>query len=482
MYKRNAQGWSKHLDFFVIDEITLQISLILACLLRQGYMPYEAPIYRILAAVLVLTDAIVIMLLNTMHNVIKRGLYEEFVCTIIHCMMVLGIATIFMFVTQSGFIYSRIVLFVTTIIHMLIGYLTRVTWKKIITDVGLQYYKKRVMLAVLEEDSAENALKRLLDSENRDYDIVGIILKTNINGKKQINNIPIVSSMEDASDYICKEWVDSIYIDCSSTDPVIAQLMNDCHEMAVPVHYHVPGMSEDGSKMFVEKIGANTVLTSAINYATPVQAMMKRIIDIIGGLIGSIFAILIILIIGPIIKIQSPGPILFKQERIGRNGKKFRMLKIRSMRIDADEIKKELMDQNRVKDGMMFKISFDPRIIGNKILPDGTKKTGIGDFIRKTSLDEFPQFFNVLAGQMSLVGTRPPTVDEWGKYKYHHRARLGCKPGITGMWQVSGRSKITDFEQVVKLDTEYITNWSLGMDLKILFKTIWIVLGKDGAM
>ena len=80
------------------------------------------------------------------------------------------------------------------------------------------------------------------------------------------------------------------------------------------------------------------------------------------------------------------------------------------------------------------------------------------------------------------MGTRPPTVDEWGKYKYHHRARLGCKPGITGMWQVSGRSKITDFEQVVKLDTEYITNWSLGMDLKILFKTIWIVLGKDGAM
>ena len=100
--------------------------------------------------------------------------------------------------------------------------------------------------------------------------------------------------------------------------------------------------------------------------------------------------------------------------------------------MNADEKKKELMEQNRVKDGMMFKMDFDPRIIGNEILPDGTKKTGIGEFIRRTSLDEFPQFFNVLLGQMSLVGTRPPTVDEWEKYKFHHRARLACKPGVTG--------------------------------------------------
>ena len=150
--------------------------------------------------------------------------------------------------------------------------------------------------------------------------------------------------------------------------------------------------------------------------------------------------------------------------------------------MDAEERKKELMEQNRVKDGMMFKMDFDPRIIGNKILPDGTKKTGLGDFIRKTSLDEFPQFWNVLKGEMSLVGTRPPTVDEWEKYELHHRARLATKPGITGMWQVSGRSKITDFEEVVKLDTQYINEWSMGMDLRILFKTVLMVLKREGSM
>lgn len=152
------------------------------------------------------------------------------------------------------------------------------------------------------------------------------------------------------------------------------------------------------------------------------------------------------------------------------------------MYMDAEERKKELMAQNKISDGLMFKMDFDPRIIGNKILPDGTRKTGIGEFIRKTSLDEFPQFINILLGDMSLVGTRPPTVDEWELYEPHHRARMSFRPGLTGMWQVSGRSNITDFEEVVKLDTQYISEWSLRLDVKILWKTVWSVLKSDGAM
>ena len=147
--------------------------------------------------------------------------------------------------------------------------------------------------------------------------------------------------------------------------------------------------------------------------------------------------------------------------------------------MDAEERKKELMAQNKISDGLMFKMDFDPRIIGNKILPDGTRKTGIGEFIRKTSLDEFPQFINILLGDMSLVGTRPPTVDEWELYEPHHRARMSFRPGLTGMWQVSGRSNITDFEEVVKLDTQYISEWSLRLDVKILWKTVWSVFKSD---
>ena len=195
--------------------------------------------------------------------------------------------------------------------------------------------------------------------------------------------------------------------------------MDACATMAVPTHYHVPYLGRSGVKRFSEKIGGTSVLTTAVNYATPVQILIKRLFDIFAGVIGSIIAVLIMIIIGPVIKIQSPGPILFKQKRVGKNGQHIWIYKIRSMRMDAEQMKQELMDDNLVKDGMMFKMDFDPRIIGNKILPDGTKKTGIGEFIRRTSLDEFPQFFNVLLGQMSLVGTRPPTEDEWEKYKFH---------------------------------------------------------------
>ena len=178
--------------------------------------------------------------------------------------------------------------------------------------------------------------------------------------------------------------------------------------------------------------------------------------------------VLITIFIGPIIFIKSPGPIFYKQKRIGKNGKQFNMYKFRSMVMNADALKKDLMSQNQVKDGFMFKIKNDPRII-----------PGIGNFIRKTSLDEFPQFINVLKGDMSLVGTRPPTVDEWNKYELKHRIRMAIKPGITGMWQVSGRNKITDFNDVIKLDSYYINNWSLSLDISILFKTVISLLKRD---
>lgn len=237
-----------------------------------------------------------------------------------------------------------------------------------------------------------------------------------------------------------------------------------------------------GKKQLVEKLGNYTVLTTSINYATVKQTFMKRSLDIIGGLAGCILTGIIFIFVAPAIYIQSPGPIFFSQVRVGKNGKKFKMYKFRSMYMDAEERKKELMKDNRVEDGMMFKLEFDPRVIGNKILPNGEKKTGIGNFIRKTSLDEFPQFLNVLKGDMSLVGTRPPTLDEWEKYELHHRARLAIKPGITGMWQVSGRSDITDFEEVVKLDMKYIANWNFGLDIKILIKTVASVLRHEGSM
>lgn len=240
--------------------------------------------------------------------------------------------------------------------------------------------------------------------------------------------------------------------------------------MGITVHIKLARVADDSSNQIVEKLEGYTVLSTSINMVSAGQLIFKRTMDICGGLVGMLLTGIIFIFVAPIIYIKSPGPIFFKQVRIGKNGKKFNIYKFRSMYMDAEERKKELMAQNDIKDGMMFKMDNDPRII-----------KGIGNFIRDYSLDEFPQFWNVLIGDMSLVGTRPPTVDEWEKYEMHHRSRLAFKPGLTGMWQVSGRSNITDFEEVVRLDTEYIKKWSPGLDIMILFKTVAVVLGKVGS-
>lgn len=279
-------------------------------------------------------------------------------------------------------------------------------------------------------------------------------------------------------EYTCREWIDEVFIDKLASAELRTELTEHFVEMGLTVHWALV-KEEDYlfQRQYVENLGPYTVLSMSVNMMSVRQAFAKRAMDIVGGIVGCLITMVLCVIVGPLIYLKSPGPIFFKQTRIGKNGKKFQMYKFRSMYMDAEERKKELMAQNKVKDGMMFKMDFDPRIIGSEKGPG----KGLGNFIRKTSIDEFPQFINVLKGDMSLVGTRPPTVDEWEKYQLHHRARLATKPGITGLWQVSGRSSITDFEEVVKLDTKYITNWSIALDLRILLKTVLVVVKKDGA-
>ena len=508
VYQRNSQNWIKHLDFILLDMISLFLAFFLSYyqytrtfqLISNGY-------YRTMLLVLCLLDIIIALAFNSMHNVLHRGYYDELIATLRHVFLVLVTATLLLFALKMSEIYSRLILSFTAVYHCILGYLTRSIWKALLNHRGLPK-EYRSMILVCREEDVSTVLSRQ-DPLNSTV-ISGLVLTDRDAEGENVKGLPVVANLENAATYICREWVDEVFFfpesiaelevqknngknysnassidaesdsDCLYHSNPVATLIEECRQMAIPVHIRVP-LGERGGKSFLEKVSGFHVVTTTVNYASPSQMMLKRAADIVGGLIGSMCALVILMIVGPIIKLSSPGPILFRQERIGQNGKRFKILKIRSMNANAEAQKDQLQKENIMSGGMMFKMDFDPRIIGNKVLPDGTQKTGIGEFIRRTSLDEFPQFYNVLKGDMSLVGTRPPTVDEWEKYEYHHRARLSMRPGITGLWQVSGRSEITDFEEVVRLDTDYITNWSPGLDVKILFKTIRVLFTQKGA-
>lgn len=196
------------------------------------------------------------------------------------------------------------------------------------------------------------------------------------------------------------------------------------------------------------------------------SSLIKRFIDVCGALIGLLLLVCIFVPIAIAIKLDSPGPVLYAQERYGLNGRTFTLRKFRSMVPDADLLKNQVTNEAK---GLIFKNQNDPRV------------TRVGQFLRRTSLDEFPQFWNVLVGDMSLVGTRPPTGDEVAKYKPHHWQRLMVKPGLTGEWQVNGRSSISDFEEIVQLDLRYQERWTWLYDLQIIARTLGVLLNRTGA-
>jgi len=482
MYRRDAKGWLKHFDFMVIDLVVLQAAFVLSYMIRHGIKnPYGVEIYANMGMFLTLCDLVIIFFTEPFRNILKRGYYREMEAIVQQTFFLELFAVLFLFVRQTGEAYSRTSMFLMGVLYAVIGYVVRLGWKKVIKS-NLKDGNRSLLIVTTSEDAAKT-IQNIRSNNFGSFHYAGLVLMDKDLSGTAIENVPVVAGGENASAYAQKTWVDEVFVSLPETIVFPQKLVDDFVEMGVTVHLNLSRVSNTpGKRQLVEKVGSYTVLTTSMNYATTKQAFFKRGLDIVGGLVGCLICGVLFLFVAPAIYLSSPGPVFFTQERIGKNGKRFKMYKFRSMYMDAEERKKELLAQNKMNGSLMFKLDFDPRIIGNKILPDGTKKTGVGQFIRSTSIDEFPQFFNVLKGDMSLVGTRPPLISEFEAYQQHHRARMSVKPGITGLWQVSGRSEITDFEEVVRLDTQYINEWSIGLDLRILLQTVITVLKRKGSM
>ena len=472
MRTKEMAAWYRHFDFILIDLFCMQAALAIAYSFRNGWsMIFEESYYSRMAVTLMILQLIVVFFCESYSGIMKRSHFEEFKQTLFFASEVLIAFIIFNYLAKFETDYSRMVIVIVWELGIIFSYLCREWRKKAIHKNSVdQRNQKESMLILADSKSVRTVMKKISEDGYHGIALHGIILLDKNRTGEQIDGIPVVASAENAVEYLCQNWVDRVIEVCEKEEQTAEDILRDCEEMGITVHRALPESFDNGWKKRVENIGGYTVITDSIEPAGPAEAALKRLADIVGGLAGCVITGILFLFAAPAIYINSPGPIFFSQTRIGKNGRKFKIYKFRSMYMDAEERKKELMKQNKVKDGMMFKMDNDPRII-----------KGIGNFIRKTSIDEFPQFFNVLKGDMSLVGTRHPTVDEWEKYEKHHRVRMAIKPGLTGMWQVSGRSSITDFEEVVALDLKYIREWSIGLDIRILLKTVKIVLTGSGS-
>ena len=457
---------------FCIDMLGMLASFFLSGYIRSGILVpgFMTGIYGNLLVVLLIAIIGINYLGETNKNILKRGYYVELVSIMKEQGKLAFIVFGYMFAVHVSSSYSRIFLTLFFVFNILITYILR-SYMKLILMLG---YKKsnasnKVMLVTVSKNVGEIIRKIRSEYEWMIYtDTIAILDKNRIGDR--IEGIEVVANRDNLFEMARLKVVDEVFINIPRNYQVdMEELILEFEKMGVIVHVNIElfGNLQMKEKR-VDEFAGHHVITFASSMFEPKYIILKRFIDIIGGLTGCILIIFLMLILAPAIKLESKGPLVFSQTRVGKNGRRFKIYKFRSMYQDAEERKKELMNQNEMK-GLMFKITDDPRI------------TKVGKFIRKTSLDEFPQFFNVLMGDMSLVGTRPPTEDEFLQYEGRHKRRLMMKPGLTGLWQVSGRSDVENFEDVVKMDLKYIDNWSMGLDVKLIVKTIGVVLFGRGA-
>ena len=496
MYKRKVRGWSQHIDFIVFDNLCMFLSLFVGFLLAKETGVLVSRFFWRIALQAMLVNLVVMIVLDTYHSVLHHSPWDEMLRLLAQTGHVILILLVFQLLDQSAKNSLPTIALYSVPLYLIICYFERQAYKSFLKKKH-HILNRHSLLIALEASQIPTVIPRLLRSNYGAYRFSGLAIMGDEPSEEQarqalrplweqypeLETIPIVATADTLEQYLTNNWVDEVYLDVPPKADLPVDLINNLMRMGITIHTALTNLDELESRhKNVEWICGHLTITTSLGYTTSRDLLLKRIMDIAGGVVGSLITVILTPFVASAIMLADPGPIFFKQTRIGENGKKFQMFKFRSMYMDAEARKEELARQSGQENHLMFKLEYDPRIIGQELLPNGKRKKGVGGWIRDLSLDELPQFFNVLKGDMSLVGTRPPTVDEWRRYEPFHRSRMSTKPGITGLWQVSGRSEIRDFDTVVRLDREYIENWSLKQDLHILFKTIGVVLTRKGAM
>ena len=472
MYQRKNQV--QELKICIIDCLGASLSFLLAGLIRFQSLTvfWQATDFEPALLGILLIHSIVFYVIRVYEGIYRRGPWREFMKTLkYNVVLIMGI-TLYSFCTKNMMEYSRATLLFFAIINQFVIFALH----RIIYHYSALVHKRsdsinRILL-IADRESAETVVRSLNGNSGVDGRVTAVALMDAFLEGKTIENVPVVANRNNVLEYVVREVVDEVFIhvaDLKREEQYYKHLILELEKMGIVVNVNVEifNLGSEGTKR-IYQLGDYYVAAFVTRLYDYRLMLVKRVIDIIGAVVGLFITLILTIFVAPAIKLESKGPLFFKQIRVGKNGRPFTFYKFRSMYAGAEEQKLALMEQNEME-GNMFKIENDPRI------------TKVGRFIRRTSIDEFPQFWNVLKGDMSLVGTRPPTIDEYEHYEGWQKRRISFRPGITGLWQISGRSNIKSFDEVVKLDLEYIDNWSLGLDFKILAKTVIAVFSGIGA-
>ena len=473
----NSKSKLQTILLFLADLISITVAVPLALyLLLWRYHSIEAQSSDILFLGFVAASSFLVsfFVTNSKRDVSNYSVRRFFLNRLAATLTLFASFTILIVSAKSVWSAYRLYLGLTAVLYGLLSLILRALIHRWLIK---NYRKTRSALLtgiVTTADRAEEITQALGYHWSRR--LVGIaLLDGNDSIPDRINGIPVKAGADNFMDWLRLEPLDEIFVDIPyENGSELIPLLEQMQSMGVVVHLNVnfcDQIREDRKlhlRPMLMTVRGKPMLTFAAAQHNQFALIVKRVFDFLIGLVGSILSLPIILLVAIPLLIESPGPLIFSQKRVGKNGRVFKIYKLRSMYRDAEARKAELMEKNQMS-GHMFKMKDDPRI------------TKVGKFIRRTSIDELPQFWNILRGDMSFVGTRPPTVEEYEQYDSHHKRRLSLNPVLTGLWQVSGRSDITDFEDVVKLDCSYIDNWSLWLDFKIILKTIPVVFGNRGA-
>lgn len=469
---------------FLIDLLSLVLSIGLAWGLTAGVLhkmgDFQLDDLVEACFLLLLAYILTFITFDQSENIVNRTPIREVEIAVRFNFLLTLIDAACLALTKASMLHSRYFLVFVPVIDVFVMTGAHAALKKML--VRSRYTKgiQSLVGVVTTQENASPILEELKKDWSKRVTGLAILEAAPEQLHTEIDGVKIEANFDNFMDWLRQAALDEVYLDVAQeSEENMLPYLEEMESMGLTVHFRLPVLDriekaccDETSAVRISRelsrcAGGNVVTMGTVELKLRDQ-VLKRTMDIVGGIVGCIISIPIIALVAIPLKLESPGPLIFKQRRVGRNGRVFYIHKLRSMYVDAEARKKELMAQNEMN-GLMFKMEDDPRI------------TRVGRFIRRTSIDELPQFFDVVRGSMSLVGTRPPTLDEYRQYESHHKRRLSMKPGITGLWQVSGRSDIDDFEEVVKLDVQYIDNWSIWMDIYLLFRTVGVVFDRKGA-